>query len=320
VNETIPCAFTGSGVAFDSLLNAVSADGAYHAVQVAPDRLQFARTFRPTWAIVLGVVAMPIALLGVVFLLIKTTETCLAVVEADHRGTRVRLAGKLSSTALGRVRMALTDGVTPAIQGAEVGRPVASAFEAAAPSASVPITSVSPAIAGPSAVPIAPPPLLPSVAPPAMPPASPPPLHAGVADPAARPEARVEHVGNTLVPSRPATPVAPVPLLILDDGQQAELMSHNLLGRDPVVADGEGAAQLVAVQDESRSVSKTHLAVTYANGAWHVVDRHSTNGVSLVGADGVERPVAVGEATEVPAGATVRFGARSFCIVAGSTS
>jgi hypothetical protein len=300
VNESIPCAFSGSGDAFERLIGAVSEDGSYHAVQVAPDRLQFARTFRPTWAIVVGAITVPIALLGVVFLLIKSTETCLAVVEADHRGTRVRLAGKLSSAALGRVRVALGDGNERPAQPGAIGRPVASAFEAGGARPSfVDAQDREPdrAVWG-----------TPDYATP---------QNASVAAPISSVASFAASVPLVALPVVQST--APIPVLLLDDGRRLELTRHNLLGRDPVGAADEGAAQLITVLDESRSVSKTHLAISYLDGAWHVVDRHSTNGVNIVGPDGIERAVRPGESTEVPAGSTVRFGARSLRIVGGAS-
>ena len=111
-----------------------------------------------------------------------------------------------------------------------------------------------------------------------------------------------------------------MPVLVLDDGQRTQLTHHNLVGRDPVAGHDDGSARLVSVVDDSRSVSKTHLSVTYRDGGWYVVDRHSTNGAAIVGSDGAERPLRPGEPTEVPTGSSVRFGARSFRIVAGEAS
>lgn len=364
VDETVACVFTGSGAALQRLLEALSADDAYQAVQVAPDRLQFARTFRPTWALVVGVITLPLALVGVFFLLVKTTETCLAVVEADHRGTRVRLSGKLSSPALGRVRIALTDGVAPTTYVSTIGQPVASAFAAgSAPLAVVepvvhpmidlrvaPGVVVPTALAVPSLSLLPPPYGLPVAtgAPPAWP-AAPPALPV---EPAWEAGTAARSSGATLTPDRvspaapmvpvacaspavatvaPMAPVAPalptpvaqpvtVPLLVLDDGKSIELAHHNLLGRDPVGGPEDGQVHLIPVVDQTRSVSKTHLSVSYRDAAWKVVDRHSTNGAAVVGPDGTERPLRPGELTEVPMGSSVRFGGRSFRIVAGAST
>ena len=100
VDRVIACPGIGAGRAADSLMSVVVATGDYHAVRVASDRVQFARTFRPTWATVVGFCLLPVALIGIVFFFVKTTETCIAVVEADHRGTRIRLSGRLESAVL----------------------------------------------------------------------------------------------------------------------------------------------------------------------------------------------------------------------------
>jgi hypothetical protein len=334
VDETIPCAFSGSGVALERVIAALSADGSYQAVQVAPDRLQFARTFHPTWALVLGVLTLPAALLGVVFLLFRTTETCTAVVEADHRGTRIRLAGKLNTDALGRIRTALTDGAAPVGRAGGIGQPVASAFEAGAPPfprrdpspqlIDLPGTvlgEVVPPVFG-CAAPLTPLAIDPQVHADA-PSASWPPPAPFASAPASTGWTRLgggpADAESTLVPERHEQPSA-VPVLLLDDGQQLELARHNLLGRDPVGSKEDADARLLPVLDQTRSVSKTHLAVSYRDGAWSVEDRHSTNGTILVGADGVARRVRPGEPTEVPAGSWVRFGERSFRIVVGQPS
>lgn len=96
----------------------------------------------------------------------------------------------------------------------------------------------------------------------------------------------------------------------LDDGRTLALSALVLLGRDPAAADGEDGAQLVAVDDAARSVSKTHLAVGVdARGPW-VCDRWSTNGSALRGLAGAENSLPPGERVHVGDGAVVRFGDR----------
>jgi uncharacterized RDD family membrane protein YckC len=96
----------------------------------------------------------------------------------------------------------------------------------------------------------------------------------------------------------------------LDDGRTIALSELVLLGRDPAAADGEDGAQLVAVDDAARSVSKTHLAVGVdARGPW-ACDRWSTNGSALLGLAGAENTLPPGERVHVGDGAVVRFGDR----------
>ncbi|MFC7482839.1 FHA domain-containing protein [Luedemannella flava] len=99
-----------------------------------------------------------------------------------------------------------------------------------------------------------------------------------------------------------------------DDGRQASLSLIILVGRDPAATAEEFAAQLVAVADEGRSVSKTHLALgADERGAW-VVDRHSTNGTSVLRA-GTPVRCPPGERVYLPLPATIRFGDRTLRVV-----
>lgn len=129
VDHVVACPGIGSGQAADTLVGIVGGDGRYHAVRVGADRVQFARTFRPTWATVLGFCLLPVALVGIVFFFVKTTETCTAVVEADHRGTRIRLTGRLDAAVLEQLQTSFDDPAAAA-RDAEafgaVGAPVSS--------------------------------------------------------------------------------------------------------------------------------------------------------------------------------------------------
>ncbi|MCC6185145.1 MAG: hypothetical protein IT194_10840, partial [Microthrixaceae bacterium] len=144
VDRVVACPGIGSGQASDALVSIVGASGDYHAVRVASDRVQFARTFRPTWATVLGICLIPLALVGIVFFFVKTTETCIATVEADHRGTRIRLSGRLDAEVLQRLLATFDDpagAARDAVAAAAVGAPVASANPAppAFPSTAPPV-------------------------------------------------------------------------------------------------------------------------------------------------------------------------------------
>jgi uncharacterized RDD family membrane protein YckC len=102
----------------------------------------------------------------------------------------------------------------------------------------------------------------------------------------------------------------------LDDGRIIAVSALVLLGRDPVGDDGEEAAELVAVDDAARSVSKTHLALGVdARGPW-VCDRWSTNGSALLGLAGAENALPPGERVHVGDGTVVRFGDRRLTLTA----
>ncbi|MDR2998049.1 MAG: FHA domain-containing protein, partial [Microbacterium sp.] len=70
-----------------------------------------------------------------------------------------------------------------------------------------------------------------------------------------------------------------------------------------------GSVQLVPLADDSRSVSKTHLAIMPTRRGLLAVDRGSTNGSALL-RGGVETPLVPGQPQPLVAGDSVRFGDR----------
>jgi predicted component of type VI protein secretion system len=108
-----------------------------------------------------------------------------------------------------------------------------------------------------------------------------------------------------------AAPVA-VLRIKLDDGRDFQLDRNVLVGRNPVGQTGEQQAQLLAIDDPSRSISKTHLhLLTDGAGIW-VTDRNSTNGSAVTTADGLRTPLQPGVPAFVSPGSIVHFGDRSF--------
>jgi hypothetical protein len=108
-----------------------------------------------------------------------------------------------------------------------------------------------------------------------------------------------------------AVPVA-VLRIKLDDGRDFQLDRNVLVGRNPVGQAGEQQAQLLAVTDPGRSISKTHLhLLTDGAGIW-VTDRNSTNGSAVTTPDGRRTPLQPGVPAFVSPGSTVHFGDRSF--------
>jgi hypothetical protein len=99
------------------------------------------------------------------------------------------------------------------------------------------------------------------------------------------------------------------PRAVLDDGSVVDLGELTLIGRDPVGAAGE-QAQLVAIEDPTRSVSKTHLGIICEGTAWSVMDRNSTNGSCVVLSDGTLNRLDAGVPVPIGDGVEVRFGDR----------
>ncbi|WP_163164348.1 RDD family protein [Arthrobacter sp. Alg241-R88] len=134
---------------------------------------------------------------------------------------------------------------------------------------------------------------------------------------APEPQARLHHpdedVDRTQVRPGAAAP-APVAVLRirLDDGRDFQLDRSVLVGRNPVGQAGEQQAQLLAVDDPGRSISKTHLhLLTDGAGIW-VTDRNSTNGSAVTTPDGHRTPLQPGVPAFVTPGSSVHFGDRTF--------
>lgn len=70
--------------------------------------------------------------------------------------------------------------------------------------------------------------------------------------------------------------------LVLPDGRTTALTADTVvLGRNPAAPPRAPHAQLVAVDDVTRTVSKTHALLTLTPSGWVITDLDSTNGVSL---------------------------------------
>lgn len=111
-------------------------------------------------------------------------------------------------------------------------------------------------------------------------------------------------------PADDPQPQAPRAVLILDSGRRIEVRATTLFGRAPAAAAGEGAVQLIQVEDDTRSISKTHLAVMLGRRGLVVVDRASTNGSSVI-RGGAETVLVPGQPVALLDGDTVQFGDRS---------
>ncbi|NYE96614.1 putative RDD family membrane protein YckC [Psychromicrobium silvestre] len=120
-----------------------------------------------------------------------------------------------------------------------------------------------------------------------------------------------EEAGETKFRPRGVTPSV---AMTFDDGRTAIVSGAALIGRNPSGYDSEVIDQLIAVPDESRSISKTHLHVqAAAEGLW-VTDRQSTNGSAVVSAEGMVNRLTPGNAVLAPFGSTIRFGDRSLAV------
>lgn len=97
--------------------------------------------------------------------------------------------------------------------------------------------------------------------------------------------------------------------LILPDGRSVELTGTSaVVGRQPASSSAFPGAQLIPVEDPSRTVSKTHALLELRGDQWHIIDLHSTNGVLLAGDGDVE----VEPGAAAPAGERFLLGDAAF--------
>ena len=81
-----------------------------------------------------------------------------------------------------------------------------------------------------------------------------------------------------------------------------------LLGRNPQARVGEEDAQLIKVADDTRTVSKSHLALSVDHSGIYVMDRGSTNGSSLPTGRARPNPVRPVTSCRSAEGGIVSFG------------
>jgi uncharacterized RDD family membrane protein YckC len=96
--------------------------------------------------------------------------------------------------------------------------------------------------------------------------------------------------------------------ILLDDGRRIAVEGLVLLGRNPQPRVGEEDAQLIKIADETRTVSKSHLAVGVDAGGIYIVDRGSTNGSTVSTTNGMSSRCRAGEMIRVGDGAIVSIG------------
>ncbi|GAA2935703.1 hypothetical protein GCM10010458_19370 [Microbacterium luteolum] len=166
----------------------------------------------------------------------------------------------------------------------------------------------------------------PAPAPPAPPSASaaasspaPQPAPSPAPDPVAAPPAPpVAPVAAPVAPAAaPVAPAAPEPAvrygLRFDTGESILIAEPVLLGRNPDAAEHPGARP-IALVDDSRSLSKTHMLVRPVDGGLEIVDCHSTNGSGLI-RGGTEYGVAAGTPVQTVDGDMIRLGDRVAAVV-----
>ena len=112
---------------------------------------------------------------------------------------------------------------------------------------------------------------------------------------------------------RPSFASAPTLAIIVDDGQRIEVTAQIVLGRAPEQTPAD--AQAIAISDSTRSLSRTHLRVSPADGeALWIEDTFSANGTRLQAPDGSTQPLPRGQRVKVPVGTVLLLGERRLSV------
>lgn len=109
---TIEVSTLGIGATSDRFAQ-VAMDHGYAVVAVGPNRFRIARVYRPTWAIVSAALTTVLCGIGLLFLLVKNTETGDAVVVQERTGVKLRLNGSLRPQFVEAVRSAMSSWSAP---------------------------------------------------------------------------------------------------------------------------------------------------------------------------------------------------------------
>lgn len=268
---------------------AVGADGTYTVASVGHDTYQLVRTYRPTWAVALGILGIAFFGLGILCFLVRKTEVCTLKVVDGPTGAVLTITGKLAPATLAALRYAL-DGPSVAAE-SESGR---APGHHGPPPTGAPVTGLAePPRAGTpgSASDLV---ILSSPIPPATHPAS------------APVEQDVEHTVHRVATGRACGSTGY--WMRLPEGRVVPLVGTTLLGRDPAPLPGDVAPTLISLVDPSMQVSKTHLALRVLGDSLQVQDLHSTNGTVVNEPSGWRVALSGGESAPVKPGDSLELG------------
>ena len=106
--------------------------------------------------------------------------------------------------------------------------------------------------------------------------------------------------------------------LLLENGETVNVLGGGYIGRAPRSPDEDADAQLVAVPDPERSLSRTHARFGLVGGDLWLEDLGSANGTTVQMADGRQAHLTPHQRVALPVGTVVLLGTRRVTVTEGS--
>ena len=106
--------------------------------------------------------------------------------------------------------------------------------------------------------------------------------------------------------------------LLLETGETIDVLGAGFIGRAPRSPDDDAEAQLVAVPDPERSLSRTHARFGLVGGDLWLEDLGSANGTTVQMADGRQAHLTPHQRVALPVGTVLLLGTRRVTVTEGS--
>lgn len=128
---------------------------------------------------------------------------------------------------------------------------------------------------------------------------------------------RSDFIEATPLAQRPPAAALPTATLTFSTGAVARVRAATLLGRRPAARAEENPDELLAIDDDSRTISKTHARLEWQDDELWITDRQSANGtiIDRPGQNPVE--LTAGKPYHLIAGDVVRLGEVTFTVSMG---
>ncbi|WP_233255477.1 FHA domain-containing protein [Naasia lichenicola] len=118
----------------------------------------------------------------------------------------------------------------------------------------------------------------------------------------------------TRLPAQRPAPTAARFVLQFSTGETYTVEGTGLIGRRPSEQPGENYDLLISLNDQGRSISKTHLEFGQEGGVFWISDRYSANGTVVREPDRPPRLSAPGMRSRVARGSRVEIGEQFFVV------